>query len=133
MELWQSALLRDILQTMKDQDDAIGNLPHWMKLCGVFSAPCAVLLAVRIIWEKTVWTWSRGPQMVGFSLWHIHPLVATIGLLSLWALMAWSAAAFAFVALRRKRVTPFEIAMFISALFVIVAMAIPDTFFAHGR
>ena len=28
------------------------------------------VLAGRLIWEQTVWTWQRGPQMVGFSLAH---------------------------------------------------------------
>jgi len=40
-----------------------GNLPDWMKVYWLVSAPFAVLLAVRVMWEKTVWTWTRGPQM----------------------------------------------------------------------
>jgi hypothetical protein len=28
------------------------------------------MLVARIIWEETVWTWERGPQMVGFLLAH---------------------------------------------------------------
>jgi uncharacterized protein (DUF433 family) len=28
------------------------------------------MLFCRLVWEQTVWTWERGPQMVGFSLAH---------------------------------------------------------------
>lgn len=30
----------------------------------------SVLLAGRLAWEQTVWSWENGPQMVGFSLAH---------------------------------------------------------------
>ncbi len=110
-----------------------GNLPDWMKVCWLFCAPFATLLAARIGWEKTVWTWTRGPQMVGFSLWHLHPLFALIGVLSFWMLLVWSVLAFVFVVVRRNRSTAAEIAMFVCAVFVVVAMTLPDAFFASGR
>ena len=40
------------------------------------------LFAARILWKKTVWTLSRGPQLVGFALWHIHSALAVIGMVS---------------------------------------------------
>ena len=48
-------------------------MPYPLKVWWFFCAPIALPFAVRIAWEKTVWMWSRGPQMVGFSLMHIHP------------------------------------------------------------
>jgi hypothetical protein len=42
-------------------------LPDSLKVWWVFAFPIAALFAARIMWEKTVGTWSRGPQMVGFS------------------------------------------------------------------
>jgi hypothetical protein len=39
------------------------------------------------MWEKTVWTWSRGPQMVGFSMMHIYPLIAIGGMLGCLSVM----------------------------------------------
>ncbi len=37
---------------------------------GIPATVCVWLLASRLLWEQTVWTWERGPQMVGFSLMH---------------------------------------------------------------
>jgi hypothetical protein len=48
-------------------------LPRWLRLAWLFLAPIGFLFAARIAWEKTVWTWSRGPQAVGFSLMPVHP------------------------------------------------------------
>lgn len=109
------------------------NLPDWMKVYWLFCAPFAMLLAGRIGWEKTIWTWTRGAQMVGFSLWHLHPLFALVGLLSFWGLLVWSIVALVFVVVRRKRSTVAEITMFVCAAFVIVAMALPDTIFASVK
>lgn len=45
-------------------------------------------LAARFIWEQTVWTWERGPQMVGFSLSHGSGAILLLfpPLLFLWCL-----------------------------------------------
>jgi Ankyrin repeats (many copies) len=42
----------------------------WLLALGVVPLIGTALLAGRLIWEQTVWTWERGPQMVGFSLAH---------------------------------------------------------------
>lgn len=46
------------------------RLPLWLAISGIILFIGSALLAARIIWEQTVWTWQRGPQMVGFSLAH---------------------------------------------------------------
>ena len=44
---------------------------RWLLLLvGVLPLLGTALLTGRLIWEQTVWTWRRGPQMVGFSLAH---------------------------------------------------------------
>src|SRR6516162_762997 len=50
-----------------------GALPNYLKVWWVSASPFAFLFAARILWEKTIWTWSRGPQIVGLASWHIHP------------------------------------------------------------
>jgi hypothetical protein len=42
----------------------------WLLALGVVPLIGTALLAGRLIWEQTVWTWERGPQRVGFSLAH---------------------------------------------------------------
>jgi len=82
------------------------------------------------MWEKTVWTWSRGPQMVGFSLMHIHPAFAVLGFLCIWALIAWLLPAVFYAIARRKSIGAIDLAMIVCTLFVAVCLIIPDNFFA---
>src|ERR1700693_3204071 len=46
------------------------KLPLALQLSAVLIFVGSAMLAARVIWEQTVWTWERGPQMVGFSLAH---------------------------------------------------------------
>jgi hypothetical protein len=80
--------------------------------------------------EKTVWTWSRGPQMVGFSLMHIHPGLAVVGLLGFLGVMLWRLPAIPYSIVRRRAVGIVDVAMIACGLFVTVAVTIPDNFFA---
>jgi hypothetical protein len=105
-------------------------LPASLKLWWFFSFPIAALFAARIMWEKTVWTWSRGPQMVGFSLMHIHPIFAIVGMLFCLAVMVWLLPAIPFAIARRKIISLADVAMVACALFVAVAIVIPNNFFA---
>jgi len=69
-----------------------GVLHAW----GAVAAIGTLLLAMRLVWEQTLLAWTRGPQMVGFSLVHsafvllfLFPLllaawVAVVGVLSVW-------------------------------------------------
>jgi hypothetical protein len=49
---------------------AVAKLPQWARIGGVAFFLGTAMLFARLIWEETVWTWERGPQMVGFSLAH---------------------------------------------------------------
>src|SRR5580704_13424683 len=62
----------------------------WLLVLGVIPLIGTALLAVRLIWEQTVWTWERGPQMVGFSLAHGSSAVLLFApfLLGCWAAIA---------------------------------------------
>jgi hypothetical protein len=46
------------------------RFPATLKIIGIPIAAAAWMLAARLVWEQTVWSWARGPQMVGFSLMH---------------------------------------------------------------
>jgi hypothetical protein len=48
----------------------IARLPRWLQFSGTVIFVGSAMLSARLIWEQTVWTWERGPQMVGFSLAH---------------------------------------------------------------
>jgi hypothetical protein len=44
--------------------------PKALNWIGLAVVVMSLWLAVRLVWEQTVWTWDRGPQNVGFSLMH---------------------------------------------------------------
>ena len=110
-----------------------GALPNFLKVWWVFASPFAFLFAARILWEKTVWTWSRGPQMVGFALWHIHPGFAAIGTLFSLAVAVWLLVAIPYAIVRRRDIEPWDWLMMAASVMVIAALAVPDTFFLSGR
>ena len=105
-------------------------LPYALQVWWLCSSPVALLFAVRIMWEKTVWTWARGPQMVGFSLMHVHPALAIIGTLGCLALMVWLLPAVFYAVVRRASISVSDMFMIAGAAFVAFAIVIPDTFFA---
>jgi hypothetical protein len=105
-------------------------LPIWARIWWCASAPLALALAARLLWEKTVWTWTRGPQMVGFSLMHIHPGFAVFGMVCFLSLMIWLIPAACYLFLRRSDIHLLDIAMLTLALLIFGAMAVPDNFFA---
>jgi Ankyrin repeats (3 copies) len=54
-------------QTARGQPDIVAR---WLASIGFFLVLGSGALGTRLIWEMTVWSWERGPQMVGFRLVH---------------------------------------------------------------
>jgi hypothetical protein len=63
------------------------TFPTPLKLLGLIFVPAALGLALRLVWEQTVWTWENGAQMVGFQL--MHSGWGVLLILSLYAGLAW--------------------------------------------
>jgi hypothetical protein len=85
-------------------DQPAKTLPVWLFVTGIVLILGSLTLAARLIWEMTLLTWQRGPQMVGFSL--VHGLGVFLFLFPL-ALSAWLLGSFGTVflwKLRRKTV-----------------------------
>ena len=107
-----------------------GAIPDWLRFSWLCFAPLGLTFAGRIAWEKTVWTVVRGPQMVGFSLAHIHPDFFILGLLSAGMLMLWLLPAAIYAYRRREDASALDLLMILAAALVTVVMLIPDTLFA---
>lgn len=110
-----------------------GAFPKTLKLWWVSASPLAFLFAARILWEKTILTWSEGPQMVGFALWHVHPAFAVVGTLCSLALAVWLLIAVPYAIVRRRDIEPWDWLMMAGTVLVILVLSVPDTFFASGR
>jgi hypothetical protein len=101
-------------------------IPTWLRLAWICLLPFGLSFAGRIAWEKTVLTINRGPQMVGFSLAHIHPVFFIVGILCSYLLIIWLLPAFVYSTVNRNRITVLDVAMVIVALLVAVAIIMPD-------
>ena len=109
------------------------GLPDWLRVSWLCCLPLALPFAARIVWEKTVWTMVRGPQRVGFSLGHIHPLFFITGALSAYLVVAWLVPAGIYAIVRRKNVSGMDLAMILIGIFLAVTIIIPDELFAGSR
>ena len=123
---WKS----DVRADSPSEESRIG-LPNFLRAWWLCVSPFAMLFACRIIWEKTLWTWSRGPQMIGFSLMHIHPMIAVVGMLCCLGLMVWLLPAIPYAIARRKAIGLTDAIMIACAVLVAAAVVIPDNFFAR--
>ena len=110
-----------------------GSLPKWLQIMWMCISPLGLTFAGRIAWEKIVWTATRGPQMVGFSLMHIHPEFSIGGILCSFLLILWLVPASVYFIANRKRISVFDIAMVSLSLCVAAAIMVPDTFFAGSH
>jgi hypothetical protein len=112
-------------------DDEIGRTAinrctkWWLPISGLVPVLGTILLAGRLIWEQTVLTWRRGPQMVGFSLAHGS---GAILILAPMLLLLWAAIALVFIAvdiLKRRSLNAPTIAMFAIALTLFGLLSVP--------
>jgi hypothetical protein len=78
-----------------------GSLPKWLQNVWILSSPLGLTFAARIAWGKTILTSAQGPQMVGFSLMHIHPGFFAAGILSSYLLIFWLVPASVYLAVNR--------------------------------
>ena len=86
----------------------------------------------RLIWEETVWTWERGPQMVGFSLAHGS---GALLLLSPVLLTAWTAIVIALTIwnmIRKKQVSRKRWAALGLILSILVLGSMPEGFWQRA-
>jgi len=98
----------------------------WLLALGVVPLIGTALLAGRLIWEQTVWTWERGPQMVGFSLVHGSGAVLLLApfLLAIW--MAVSLVLVVIDLLKKKRTDTTTWAAFGLAVLVVGLLFVPS-------
>ena len=78
----------------------VRTFPKALSWIGLVVVVLSLILAARLVWEQTVWTWNQGPQMVGFSL--MHTGLGLPLLLALWGGLLWVAAVVIFAVLSRS-------------------------------
>jgi hypothetical protein len=102
--------------------------PKWFTLLGwIFYVP-ASLFVIRLLWEKTLLTWREGPQMIGFTMVHLHPIPFFIGVTGMLLCDLWILTAIVFLILRRKTIRPTEKVQFAVVILTIAIDFIPYAF-----
>lgn len=69
--------------------------------------------------------------MVGFALWHIHPVLAIAGTLCSFAVAGWLLIAIPYAIARRRDIEPWDWLMMAGSAIIVLVLALPDTFFAR--
>jgi len=86
-----------IERTLGAMKRAFPSVLFWL---GIPAIAGVWLLALRLVWEQTVWTWERGAQMVGFSL--MHSGLGVLLLLAVYASLLWPTVVLVVAAIRRN-------------------------------
>ena len=108
-----------------------GASPRFLKVWWLSASPFAFLFVARVLWEETFWTWLRGPQAVGFALWHVHSSFAVVGTLCALTVPPCLLLSVPYAIARRHDIEPWDWFMMAASVFVIVALTVPDNFLAH--
>ena len=107
-----------------------GTFPKWLRQGWICLVPFGFPFACRIAWEKTFLTWLRGPQMIGFSLMHVHPMFFLGGLLCSYGFILWLITATIYLIKGGMKATKLDAAMYLLGLFIVLALVVPDFAFA---
>ena len=105
------------------------RVPKWLLILGGLCIPGTAAFMARIVWEETVLTAARGPQMVGFSLMHgalggiVVPMLLSNFGLHLWLLVM--VVVFGYNLLRRRRLPPAAVVLVALALAVAAPLYVP--------
>jgi hypothetical protein len=108
------------------------RLPLWVRATGAIFFVGAAMLFARLIWEETVWTWERGPQMVGFSLAHgsgavllLFPVLLFVWTIVVLALSVWSL-------IRRRQVSRTQWAGIGVSVLLLLLGSLPEGFWQRA-
>jgi len=105
-------------------------LPRWLRTGWLLLSPIGFLFSARITWEKTILTWTHGPQNVGFTLMHTYPVFGLAGILRSCLLMLWLVLATPYLVRRWNSHSKADILMVFFSFLSTLAVILPDQFFA---
>jgi hypothetical protein len=88
-------------------------------------------LFLELLWEQTFLTWNRGPQMIGFSLWHVYPFFALVGFGGYVLMLVWLVLTAVFLARRRAMPVPTQMPYVALPLIAIALAYFPYSFWAR--
>jgi hypothetical protein len=87
-------------------------------------------LVLEHVWEQTFLTWRHGPQMVGYTLLHVYPEFAILGIIGYYLMFVWLLIATIFLIRRRAFPIPRHLAFLFLPLIAITLSVVPYSFWA---
>lgn len=91
-------------------------------------APPALFMVGRQAYEETILTLREGPQMIGYSLMHQHPVLFVVCSLALLGLYAWCLAVTVLLFMRRGLMEWPVVVMYLFTLAVLGFSSLPEDF-----
>jgi hypothetical protein len=85
---------------------------------------------VEQVWEQTFLTWRHGPQMIGFTLLHVYPELAILGIIGYYLMIVWLLTAASFLAIRKAFPVPGHLPFLFLPLIAIALSVVPYSFWA---
>jgi hypothetical protein len=106
--------------------DGITGFPKAWVIAGYLLVGGAAIFVGRIVYEETILTWLKGPQMVGFAMMHgALPLIGITGFIALPGTLLWAAVSFVLLIHRKFRVPATDWLLLILSPLLAILLFIP--------
>jgi hypothetical protein len=117
------------VEAQTDHPSDIGVLPRTANITGRICLVPSAAFAMEVIYEQTLLTQAKGPQMIGFSLAHEHIgflLLGAAGILGTWAWLFGFISRSIFLRIKGKyRASKGEWTQFLIATLIVAAFCVP--------
>ena len=107
-------------------------IPRWLLIPWLVLVPFGLPFTLRIGWERIVWTRTRGPQAIGFSLFHLHPGFAILGALSSSLIVLSILPICSYMIRRRQVISRTDIAILLLTTLISAILLLPDSVLGHA-
>jgi hypothetical protein len=99
------------------------RMPNWIRIFWIIILPGLLIFFGRMIYECIFLTYKNGPQMIGFSFIHLHPIVYIFMILSYFAAIIWILVCTIWmIKTKVKKNRPGGIFIFIITLFIVMTI-----------
>ena len=97
------------------------KVPNWIKFFWIIALPGLLLFLGRMTYECIYLTYKNGPQMIGFSLIHLHPILYIFMIYSYFASIIWIIICTIWmIKTKKEKKKPDGLGIFISTFIIVV-------------
>lgn len=107
------------------------KMPKWIWIIFIIAMPGSVLFLFELLYEMTYLTWTKGLQMIGFSLMHAYTFWYLYFILSFFTLLVWIFI-ISFWCLKHRRLFKFTkkiLLAFFTSVLILILICLPERFY----